>query len=89
VDLRVVVPAQLVFLLRGPLAEGLLDVAAGVLAADHEANLAAGIGGDGGVAVLGDGEDLLAVLLELADERHVKPLVLSLGTDDTALPKAS
>lgn len=76
VDVGVVVLAQLLLLLGGPLADGLLDIAVGVLGADHEADLAGGVGGDGGVGVLGDGEDLLAVLLELGDERQVKPLVL-------------
>lgn len=77
VDLGIVVLALLLLLRGGPGADGLLDVAVGVLAADHEANLARGVGGDGGVGVLGDGEDLLAVLLELGNEREVEPLVLS------------
>lgn len=76
VDLLAVVLAQLLLLLLGPGAHGLLDVAVGVLAADHEADLAGGVGGDGGVGVLDGGEDLLAVLHELGDERHVEPLVL-------------
>lgn len=75
-DLGVVVLALLVLLLGGPLAQGHLDVGVGVLAADHEANLARRVGGDGGVGVLGDGKDLLAVLLELGDEGQVQPLVL-------------
>ena len=75
-NVLVVVAAQLLLLLTGPGADGLLDVAVGVLAADHEANLAGGVGGDGGVSVLGDGEDLLAGLLQVSDEREVKPLVL-------------
>lgn len=76
VDLLAVVSAQLLLLLGGPAAQRLLEVAVGVLAADHEADLAGGIGGDGGVAVLDVGEDLLAGLLEVGDERHVEPLVL-------------
>ena len=75
-DLLVVVLAQLVLLSLGPLADGLLEVAVGVKAADHEADLARGVGGDGGVGVLDVGEDLLAVLLELGDQGEVKPLVL-------------
>lgn len=63
VDILVVVAAELLLLLTGPGADGLADVASGVLAADHEANLAGGVGGDGGVGVLGDGEDLAAGLL--------------------------
>jgi hypothetical protein len=76
VNLLGVVLAELVLLLGGPAAEGLLDVAVGVLAADHETNLARGVGGDGGVGVLDGGEDGLARLLEVGDERQVQPLVL-------------
>jgi len=76
VDLLVVVLAKLVLLGLGPLADGLLEVAVGVKAADHEADLARGVGGDGGVGVLDVGEDLLAVLLELGDQGEVEPLVL-------------
>ena len=75
-DLLVVVAAQTLLLLGGPGTNGLLDVAVGVLAADHEADLARRVGRDGGVGVLGDGEDFLAVFLELGDERKVEPLVL-------------
>jgi len=77
VDLRVVVSAELDLLLSGPLAKGNLDVGVGVLGADHEADLARGVGRDGGVGVLGDGEDLAAVLPELGDQGKVEPLVLS------------
>ena len=75
VDIGVVVAAETLFLFAGPGAEGLADVAVCVLAADHEADLAGGVGGDGGVGVLDDGEDLLAGLLELTDQLEVKPLV--------------
>lgn len=77
VDLGVVVSAELDFLLGGPGAEGNLDVRVGVLAADHEADLTRGVGRDGGVGIFSNGEDLLAVLLELGDQGKVKPLVLS------------
>lgn len=77
VDIGVVVAAVLVLLLLRPAAKGLLDITAGILAANHEANLARGVSGNSGVGVLGDGEDGLAVSLELGDERQVKPLVLS------------
>ena len=77
VNVGVVVAAVLVLFLLAPAAQGLLDIAAGILAADHEADLTGGVGGNGGVSVLGDGEDFLAVSLELGDERQVKPLVLS------------
>jgi hypothetical protein len=76
VDLLAVVPAQLLLLLGSPGAERLLQVAVGVLAANHEANLPGWVGGDRGVAVLDVGEDLLASLLEVGNERHVQPLVL-------------
>ena len=76
VDFGVVVAAVLVLLLLSPTAERGLDVAAGVLAADHEADLTRGVGGDGSVGVFSDGEDFLAVGLELGDEGEVKPLVL-------------
>ena len=82
VDLGVVVAAELLLLLLGPRAERNLDVGVGVLGADHEADLAGGVGGDGGVGVLGNGEDLLAVLLELGDEGKVEPLVLSCLHED-------
>lgn len=76
VDLLAVVLAKLVLLLLGPAAKRLLDVDGAVLGADHETNLAGRVGGDGGPAVLGDGEDLLALLLEVGDHAHVEPRVL-------------
>lgn len=76
-DIRVVVAELRVLLLGGEAADWVLHVAAGVLGADHEADLAGGVGGDGGVGVLDGGEDLLAVLLELGDQWQVEPLVLS------------
>lgn len=75
-DLGVVVPAQLALLLLAPRADGHADVPVGVLAADHETNLARRVGRDGGVGVLSDGENLTAVLLELGDQGQVKPLIL-------------
>src|SRR5688572_7107853 len=44
VDLGVVVAALLSLLLRSPAAKWLLDVGVGVLGADHEADLAGGVG---------------------------------------------
>ena len=76
-NLCIIVSAQLVLLLRGPLAQRLADVAVGILRADHEADLAGWVGGDGGVCVFDSWEDLLAVLLELSNQWKVKPLVLS------------
>lgn len=75
-DLLVVVLAKLLLLLNRPLTDRLLEVSVGVEAADHEADLARGVGGDGGVSVLNVREDLLAVLLEVGDQGKVKPLVL-------------
>lgn len=83
VDILVVVAAQTLLLLAGPGADGLLEVARAVLAADHEADLAGGVGGDGGVGVFGGGEDLLAGLLEVCDQRKVKPLVLGCNGEKT------
>lgn len=77
VDLGVVVAAEALLFLGGPGAQGLADVAAGLLAAHHEADLARGVCRDRGVGVLGHGEDLAALLLQLSDQRQVKPLVLS------------
>lgn len=74
-NIRVIVSAQLLLLLTGPRAQGLLDVACSILAADHETDLAGGVGWDGGVGVFGDGEDFLAGLLEVGDEGEVEPLV--------------
>jgi hypothetical protein len=76
VHLLAVVPEKLVLLLSGPGANGLLDVDAAVFGAHHETDLAGGVGGDGGPAVLGDGEDFLALLLEAGDHAHVEPGVL-------------
>jgi hypothetical protein len=81
VDLGIVVSAKLVLLLRGPLAQRLADVAVGILRADHEADLAGWVGGDGGVCVFDGGEDLLAVLLQLGDQWEVEPLVLSYASN--------
>jgi hypothetical protein len=85
VDLRVVVPAQLALLLLAPGAERHAHVAVGVLAADHEADLARRVSWDGGVGVLGHREDGGTVLLELCDERQVQPLVLSCVNGSSAL----
>jgi hypothetical protein len=75
VDSLVVVSTKLVLFLRSPATQWLGDIALGVLAADHEADLAGWVGGDGGVGVLDGWEDLLAVGLQLGDEWEVKPLV--------------
>jgi hypothetical protein len=76
VDVGVVVSEESILLLGREAADGDTHVAVRVLAAHHEANLAGGVGGDRGVGVLGDREDLLAVLLELGDQGEMEPLVL-------------
>lgn len=74
-DIRIIVPAQTLLFIARPRPHGLAHVAAGVLAADHEADLAGGVGGDGGVGVFGNGENLLAGVTEVGDEGEMKPLV--------------
>jgi hypothetical protein len=76
VDVGVVVSAQLVFLLGGPATYRCFEIAIGILAADHEANLARWVGWDGGVGIFDVRENLIAILLELGDQWEVKPLVL-------------
>jgi hypothetical protein len=53
-----------------------LDVSVGILAAHHETNLARRISRNRGVSVFDNWEDFFAVLLELGDERQMKPLIL-------------
>lgn len=88
-NILVVVATQPLLLLARPGANGLAHVAAGVLAADHEADLAGGVGGDGGVGVFGDGEDFLAGLLEVGNQLEVEPLVLGCWTKGTDSAKPS
>jgi hypothetical protein len=68
-DLLAVVLAQLLLLFLRPRAS--------VLAANHEADLAGWVGRDGGVGIFDNGEDFFALLLQVGNERHVKPLVFS------------
>ena len=75
-NLLAIVSAQLLLLFLAPRPHWLLDIAVCILAADHEADLAAWIGRNGSVCVLGDGEDFFAGLLKAGDEIEVKPLVL-------------
>ena len=74
-DFGIIVLAELLLLLRGPAAQGNANIALGILAANHEADLARRIGRYGGVGVFGNREDLLAILLELGDQGQVQPLV--------------
>ena len=76
-DIGIVVSAKTFLVLTGPLAQWFTNVARRVLAADHEADLAGRIGGNRSVSVFGNGEDLLASLLQVPDQREVQPLVLS------------
>jgi len=76
VDLLVIVFAQLLFFLSSEGTERCGDITVGVLAADHEPNLARGVGGDCSVSVLNGWEDFLTILLELSDQWEVEPLVL-------------
>jgi len=85
VDLLVVVFAQFLFLLGSEGSKWLANVAIGIFAADHEADLSGWVGGDGGVGILDGGENLLAVLLELGDQWQVEPLVLRLGMSAVVL----
>jgi hypothetical protein len=63
VDVGVVVAAQLVFLLGSPAAQRCCEIAISILAADHEADLAAGVSWNSSVGIFDVRENLLAVLL--------------------------
>ena len=84
VDRLVVISAQVVFLLLAPRAQRLLEIAVLVLAAHHEADLAGWVCRYCCVRVLDVGEDFEAGLLEVGDQRQVKPLVLSYLRDQSA-----
>src|SRR5690554_5103753 len=68
VDLRVVVAAELDLLLLGPLTGRLLDVGTGILGANHETDLTAGVGGDGDDTVLDTREQLAGKAHNLLDD---------------------
>lgn len=76
-NISIIVSAQLLLFLWRKATDRLLDVSVGILAADHEADLARGIGGDSRVGVFDGREDFFAVFLQLGDKREVEPLVLS------------
>lgn len=67
VDLLIVIPAQLLLLLGAPFPQRRFHVAILVFAADHEADLAGGVGRDGGVGVFDGGEDFFAGFFEVGD----------------------
>ena len=75
-DLGIVVPAKLLFLLSCPASQWRSKITLSIFAADHETDLSRWIGWDSGVCVLDIGENLLAVFLKLGDQWQVKPLVL-------------
>lgn len=85
-DILVVVAAETLLLFTRPGADGLLNVAVGILATDHETNLTGGVRRDCGVRVFGDREDLVAGLLEVGNQRKVKPLVFGCNGEN-AKPK--
>jgi hypothetical protein len=67
-NISVIVSAKLLLLFRREASHRLLDIALGVLAADHEADLARGIGGNSRVCVFDDGEDFFAGFLQVGDQ---------------------
>jgi hypothetical protein len=76
-DLGIVVSAKLILLLWAPATQWLANIALGIFAANHEADLAGWVGRDGGVCIFNGWEDLFAVFLELGDQWEVQPLVFS------------
>ena len=74
-NILVVVAAETLLLFTRPGADGLLNIAVGILATNHETNLTGWVRRDCGVRVFGDREDLVAGLLEVGNQRKVKPLV--------------
>lgn len=57
------------------------QVTALLLRTDEEPNLAGWVGGDGGVGILGGGEDGKGVLADFGDEGEMKPEALGLCGD--------
>jgi len=56
-------------------------------AADREADLAAGVGGDGAVRIFCGFEELLGFLDQFLDDVHVQPQTLGLGANNATLPQ--
>lgn len=67
VDLLVIIPTQLLLLLGAPFSQRRFHVAILVFAADHEADLARGVGRNGGVGVFDCREDFFAGFFEVGD----------------------
>lgn len=77
-DLFIIVSAQLLLFFKLPLPQGHLDVPVGILAADHESDLARWVRRDSGVGIFDRGEYFLATFLQVGDEAEVQPLVFGL-----------
>ncbi len=67
VNLLVIIPTQLLLLLGAPFSQRRFHVAILVFAADHEADLARGVGRNGGVGVFDCREDFFAGFFEVGD----------------------
>ena len=74
-NLFIVVSTQLILLLSIPAPQRRFDISVLIFAADHEADLARGIGKDGSVGVLDSREDFLTGFLKVGNEGEVEPLV--------------
>lgn len=67
VNLLVIIPTQLLLLLGAPFSQRRFHVAILVFTADHEADLARGVGRNGGVGVFDCREDFFAGFFEVGD----------------------
>jgi hypothetical protein len=76
VDRGIVVAEQFLLLLYSEGTERGTRIALGILATNHETDLAGRIGGDGRICIFSDWEDLLAILLDFGDQWEVEELVL-------------
>lgn len=76
-DILIIISTQFLLFLDTPFPDRFLDIAFRVFAADHEADLAGRVRGDGGVGVFDNGEDFFTGSFERGDQGEVEPLVLS------------
>lgn len=83
----VVSEVHLIHLLLSQWSYGVPEIRVWVFAAQHEADLAAGVGGDGAVGVFYHREQSLAELVHLLDKVQVQPLTFALTAEDPALPE--